>query len=230
MVLATKKATRGRGRRNDAPARTPTPGRRQPSPVNPVYEVVIQNVLRKNLRDRARRPVAMPSSDSSTSPSSGQSTPSDSPGPRIEETPAVVEGAQRIASPELPSPNLNGLITNGTMPPAESVSQRIQELNRQLDDTDGRLQDSERQMAGISAVIREQTDSIASLADALPKLQITMADLKPTICHEATSRIRAAEQSTATTLQTHGHNLENAPPRNKRRNQQPRARTQGHNK
>ncbi|EFX64984.1 hypothetical protein DAPPUDRAFT_265416 [Daphnia pulex] len=64
MVLA-KKRTRGRGRRDDTPSRTPTPGRGQNSPLSPA-ETVRQDLIRQNLRDRSRRPVTMPSSSSPT--------------------------------------------------------------------------------------------------------------------------------------------------------------------
>lgn len=44
---------------------------------------------------------------------------------------------------------------------------------------------------------------MATMVTTVPVLQATVSDLKTTIYHESTSRIRAAEQQTATTLQTY---------------------------
>lgn len=161
MVLAKK--SRGRGRRDDTPARTPTPGRRQSPQVSP-EETTRQNTIRQALRDRSRRPVTMPNISSSSA--SGQTTPDEQPGQNV---PPV----ERNPTPELPSPDLNELVIGDN----EVLSVRLQELTTRVIRSETQMQETSRQLEGMQANIRENTGFIATMITTVPALQATVIDL-----------------------------------------------------
>lgn len=131
----------------------------------------------------------MPTSSSSSS-SSGPTTPEDPRGPRV----PPVEEARGVPTPELPSPNLDGLIMGEAGQPIGALSVKLQELTTRVSNSETQILDMGRQIEGLNANIREHTGYMATMVTTVPALQATVSDLKTTIYNEATSRIRAAEQ------------------------------------
>ncbi|EFX64985.1 hypothetical protein DAPPUDRAFT_117664 [Daphnia pulex] len=132
----------------------------------------------------------------SSSSSSGQTTPDE---PQGKNVPPV----ERVSTPELPSPKLTRLIIGEAEQPTGGLNVRLQELTTRVSNSETQILDMSRQMEGMQANIREHTGYMATMVTTVPALQATVSNLKTTIYNEATSRIRAAEQQTATTLQNY---------------------------
>ncbi|EFX70725.1 hypothetical protein DAPPUDRAFT_112454 [Daphnia pulex] len=143
------------------------------------------------------------SSTSSSSSSSSSPSPTHPPIPPLESEGATAvpetQNGQRLGSPDLPSPNLDG-ITDLTQPLMEKVKDKVRMCNQRITDLTEHVNNTDGQITQVNAILREQSQTLITLTDAMPAIQEGVATLRATIQNDITSKLRDSEEAFRRTL------------------------------
>jgi hypothetical protein len=190
------KANTGRGRSTDPV--TPSPSVRGRARTAEATEA-----RRAELIAAAAGTPLLDSSSSPSSSSSSNSSPTHPPNPPVESEGATAmpesQNGQRLGSPDLPSPNLDG-ITDLTQPLMEKVRDKVRMCNQRIADLTDHVNNTDGQITQVNAVLREQSQTLITLTDAMPAIQDGVATLRLTIQNDVTAKLRDSEEAFRRTL------------------------------
>jgi hypothetical protein len=124
-------------------------------------------------------------------------------------TPVESEGAtalpqeqngQRLGSPDLPEPDLNGITANLTQPLMDKVREKVRMCNQRIADLTEHVNNTDARVTEVNAILMEQSQSLIMLTDAMPVIQEGVATLRTTIQNDVASKLRETEETFGRTL------------------------------
>ncbi|EFX63018.1 hypothetical protein DAPPUDRAFT_119613 [Daphnia pulex] len=193
--MVVKGKTTGRGRSVDTV--TPSPSMRGRARTAEATEA-----RRAELIAAAAGAPLIDSSSSSSSSSSANSSPTHPPNPPVESEGATAmpetQNGQRLGSPDLPSPNLDGI--NLSQPLMEKVRDKVRMCNQRITDLTDHVNNTDGQITQVNAILREQSQTLITLTDAMPAIQEGVATLRLTIQNDVTTKLRDSEEAFRRTI------------------------------
>jgi hypothetical protein len=110
------------------------------------------------------------------------------------------QNGQSLGSPDLPEPDLNGITVDLTQPLMEKVREKIRMCNQRITDLTEQINNTDAQVTEVNAILREQSQTLITLTDAMPSIQEGEATLRTTIQNDVALKLRESEEAFRKTL------------------------------